>query len=87
MPTIAQLGIKIDTGGTVMFVPSGSGTIVPNGAWQGSSGGVTINSINNFGAGANVAQISAELDRRDEQIKADIQNSIHRGRWNAAFAH
>lgn len=71
--------------GPELFVPSQSGTIVPNGKWQGGGGGVTIVNNNNFGPGSDVGAISADLDRRDAKTKSDIFNSIKRGEWNTAL--
>jgi hypothetical protein len=47
---------------------------------RGMGPNITINQVNHFGPGANVAEISAELDRRDQQIKADVIEYLARER-------
>lgn len=51
---------------------------------QASGGGITINSTVHAGPGTNVAELSAYLDARDEQLKADIADSLQRGRMVTA---
>lgn len=73
--------------GAELWVPDTSGTIIPNGMWQGwGGGGPTIVNYNNFGAGSQVAAIQADLDRRDAAITSSVYDGIRRGTWRGAFA-
>jgi lambda family phage tail tape measure protein len=60
-----------------------------NPAAGGMAGGAGVN-INiksevNAAAGTNPAQISAFIDQRDAQLKAEIYNNFRRGRWAGAI--
>lgn len=83
-PVNANSTYLVGEKGPELFVPSQAGSIVPNGQYGGS--GVTVVSNNNFGPGSQVAALTADLDRRDAQIKSDVYNSIARGRWNLALS-
>lgn len=60
--------------GPELFVPSRSGTIVPNGA----GGGVTVNQNISFGAGVSRAEIQAMLPRIVETTKAAVFDAQRR---------
>lgn len=71
--------------GPELFVPNSAGTVIPNNK-LGSLGGpqVNITNHNSFAAGSDVAGLSAELDRRDSQIMADVYENLRRSRWSGA---
>ena len=61
--------------GPELFVPSRSGTIVPNGA----GGGVTVNQNISFGAGVSRAEINAMMPKIVEVTKAAVMDAKRRG--------
>ena len=61
--------------GPELFVPSRSGTIVPNGA----GGSVTVNQNISFGAGVSRAEINAMMPKIVEATKAAVMDAKRRG--------
>ena len=61
--------------GPELFVPSRSGTIVPNGV----GGGVTVIQNNTFGAGVSRAEINAMMPKIVEVTKAAVMDAKRRG--------
>ena len=74
--------------GPELFVPSSSGSIVPNGAMGssgGGSGGVTVNY--NIAAGVSRAELVPILEQERRRLKAEIPDMVRRGgSYRAAFA-
>jgi len=74
--------------GPELFVPSSSGSIVPNGAIGssgGGSGGVTVNY--NIAAGVSRAELVPILEQERRRLKAEIPDMVRRGGgYRAAFA-
>ena len=74
--------------GPELFVPSSSGSIVPNGAMGssgGGSGGVTVNY--NIAAGVSRAELVPILEQERKRLKAEIPDMVRRGGgYRAAFA-
>ena len=74
--------------GPELFVPSSSGSIVPNGAMGssgGSTGGVTVNY--NIAAGVSRAELVPILEQERRRLKAEIPDMVRRGGgYRAAFA-
>ena len=74
--------------GPELFVPSSSGSIVPNGAMSSSSGGtggVTVNY--NIAAGVSRAELVPILEQERRRLKAEIPDMVRRGGgYRAAFA-
>ena len=74
--------------GPELFVPSSSGSIVPNGA-MGSSGGGTggVNVTYNIAAGVSRAELVPILEQERRRLKAEIPDMVRRGgSYRAAFA-
>lgn len=55
------------------------------GRLPGSGPTLNVTTHLTVGAGVQVAQVTAALNERDERIKAEIYDSIRRGRWEGAF--
>jgi len=74
--------------GPELFVPSSSGSIVPNGAMGssgGGSGGVTVNY--NIAAGVSRAELAPILEQERKRLKAEIPDMVRRGgAYRSAFA-
>ena len=74
--------------GPELFVPSSSGSIVPNGAMGssgGGTGGVTVNY--NIAAGVSRAELVPILEQERRRLKAEIPDMVRRGgSYRAAFA-
>jgi hypothetical protein len=74
--------------GPELFVPSSSGSIVPNGAMGssgGGSGGVTVNY--NIAAGVSRAELVPILEQERRRLKAEIPDMVRRGgSYRSAFA-
>ena len=74
--------------GPELFVPSSSGSIVPNGAMGssgGSAGGVTVNY--NIAAGVSRAELVPILEQERRRLKAEIPDMVRRGgSYRSAFA-
>ena len=74
--------------GPELFVPSSSGSIVPNGAMGssgGSAGGVTVNY--NIAAGVSRAELVPILEQERKRLKAEIPDMVRRGgSYRSAFA-
>ena len=74
--------------GPELFVPSSSGSIVPNGAMgssSGGTGGVTVNY--NIAAGVSRAELVPILEQERRRLKAEIPDMVRRGGgYRAAFA-
>ena len=74
--------------GPELFVPSGSGSIVPNNRLQSSgaaSGGVTINY--HIAAGVSRSELAPILESERRRLKAEIPDMVRRGgAYRAAFA-
>jgi len=74
--------------GPELFVPSSSGSIVPNGAMSssgGSAGGVTVNY--NIAAGVSRAELVPILEQERRRLKAEIPDMVRRGgSYRSAFA-
>jgi hypothetical protein len=74
--------------GPELFVPSSSGSIVPNGAMGssgGGSGGVTVNY--NIAAGVSRAELVPILEQERKRLKAEIPDMVRRGgSYRSAFA-
>jgi 2-hydroxychromene-2-carboxylate isomerase len=74
--------------GPELFVPSSSGSIVPNGAMGssgGGSGGVTVNY--NIAVGVSRAELVPILEQERRRLKAEIPDMVRRGGgYRAAFA-
>lgn len=64
--------------GPELIVPRNPMTVIPN---HQLGGGVTINTTINAAPGMNVAQMTALLDARDAQVKADVYQNMGRNRW------
>ena len=74
--------------GPELFVPSSSGSIVPNGA-MGSSGGSAggVNVTYNIAAGVSRAELVPILEQERRRLKAEIPDMVRRGgSYRAAFA-
>ena len=74
--------------GPELFVPSSSGSIVPNGAMGssgGGTGGVTVNY--NIAAGVSRAELVPILEQERRRLKAEIPDMVRRGgSYRSAFA-
>jgi len=74
--------------GPELFVPSSSGSIVPNGSMGSSgvgSGGVTVNY--NIAAGVSRAELVPILEQERRRLKAEIPDMVRRGgSYRSAFA-
>ena len=74
--------------GPELFVPSSSGSIVPNGAMGssgGNTGGVTVNY--NIAAGVSRAELVPILEQERRRLKAEIPDMVRRGgSYRSAFA-
>ena len=74
--------------GPELFVPSSSGSIVPNGAMGssgGSAGGVTVNY--NIAAGVSRSELVPILEQERRRLKAEIPDMVRRGgSYRSAFA-
>jgi phage-related minor tail protein len=74
--------------GPELFVPSSSGSIVPNGAMSssgGPAGGVTVNY--NIAAGVSRAELVPILEQERRRLKAEIPDMVRRGgSYRSAFA-
>jgi len=74
--------------GPELFVPSSSGSIVPNGAMGSSgasAGGVTVNY--NIAAGVSRAELVPILEQERRRLKAEIPDMVRRGgSYRSAFA-
>ena len=74
--------------GPELFVPSSSGSIVPNGAMGssgGSTGGVTVNY--NIAAGVSRSELVPILEQERRRLKAEIPDMVRRGgSYRSAFA-
>jgi hypothetical protein len=74
--------------GPELFVPSSSGSIVPNGSMGssgGGSGGVTVNY--NIAAGVSRAELVPILEQERRRLKAEIPDMVRRGgSYRSAFA-
>ena len=76
--------------GPELFVPSGSGNIIPNSAMRsgggsGGMGGVTVNY--NIAAGVTRAELVPILETERKRLKAEIPDMVRRGgAYRAAFA-
>lgn len=64
--------------GPELIVPRNPMTVIPN---HQLGGGVTIHTTINAAPGMNVAQMTALLDARDAQVKADVYQNMGRNRW------
>ena len=74
--------------GPELFVPSSSGSIVPNGA-MGSSGGSAggVNVTYNIAAGVSRAELVPILEQERRRLKAEIPDMVRRGgSYRSAFA-
>lgn len=82
-PVAAGKSYWVGERGPERFVPATAGTIVP----AGKSGGDTyqFNTTLHAAPGLNVAQLQSYLDQRDAQLKADVAESLRRGRWAGAL--
>jgi lambda family phage tail tape measure protein len=74
--------------GPELFVPKGSGTIIPNHALQGGAGGgnVTVQNTYHIDSRTDQSTIAQMLERNKAATKADIQNMMNRSR-NAFARH
>ena len=74
--------------GPELFVPSSSGSIVPNGA-MGSSGGSSggVNVTYNIAAGVSRSELVPILEQERRRLKAEIPDMVRRGgSYRSAFA-
>jgi hypothetical protein len=87
-PVNAGSAYVVGERGPELFVPSSSGSIVPNGAMGssgGGSGGVTVNY--NIAAGVSRAELMPILEQERRRLKAEIPDMVRRGGgYRAAFA-
>jgi hypothetical protein len=87
-PVNAGTPYMVGEKGPELFVPSFSGSIVPNGAMGssgGGSGGVTVNY--NIAAGVSRAELVPILEQERRRLKAEIPDMVRRGGgYRAAFA-
>ena len=73
--------------GPEIFMPSGSGTIVPNHRMGAGGGGTTINVNYNIASGISRAELAPILDTERKRLKAEIPDMVRRGgAYRAAFA-
>lgn len=68
--------------GPELFVPKGSGTIVPNHALQGGGAGqsISVNNVYNIDSRTDQSTIAQMLERNKAQTKADIKREMQRSR-------
>jgi hypothetical protein len=87
-PVNANTPYVVGEKGPELFVPSSSGSIVPNGAMGssgGGSGGVIVNY--NIAAGVSRAELVPILEQERRRLKAEIPDMVRRGGgYRAAFA-
>jgi hypothetical protein len=87
-PVNAGTPYMVGEKGPELFVPSSSGSIVPNGAMGssgGGSGGVTVNY--NIAAGVSRAELVPILEQERKRLKAEIPDMVRRGgSYRSAFA-
>ena len=87
-PVNAGTPYMVGEKGPELFVPSFSGSIVPNGAMGSSGGGsdgVTVNY--NIAAGVSRAELVPILEQERRRLKAEIPDMVRRGGgYRAAFA-
>ena len=74
--------------GPELFVPSSSGSIVPNGAMGSSGGGSSGVTVNyNIAAGVSRAELAPILEQERRRLKAEIPDMVRRGgSYRSAFA-
>lgn len=87
-PNPGEMSI-VGENGPELFVPDGSGTVIPNGALDSSGGGAqVVNHFNwSFGAGVTSAQVLALIPSIIEQTKSAVADSVMRGGgYKKAFA-
>jgi len=68
--------------GPELFVPKGSGTVMPNGA-----GGTSVNITYNIASGVSRSDLAPILEQQRKLLKAEIPDMVRRGGgYRAAFA-
>lgn len=73
--------------GPEIFMPSGSGNIVPNHRTMGGGAAPTINVTYNIASGISRAELMPILDVERKRLKAEIPDMVRRGgAYRAAFA-
>lgn len=74
--------------GPELFVPSSSGSIIPNGGGSGrGSGGSSINVTYNIASGVSRSDLAPILEQERRRLKAEIPDMVRRGGgYRAAFA-
>jgi phage-related minor tail protein len=74
--------------GPELFVPSSSGSIIPNGGGSGGrSGGSSINVTYNIASGVSRSDLAPILEQERKRLKAEIPDMVRRGgSYRAAFA-
>jgi phage-related minor tail protein len=78
-PNPGEMSI-VGENGPELFVPDGTGTVIPNGALGGGGGASVVNHFNwSFGAGVTSAQVLALIPSIIEQTKSAVADSVQRG--------
>lgn len=73
--------------GPELFMPAGSGTIVPNHQMGSGGGGTTINVNYNISSGVSRGELVPILEAERKRLKAEIPDMVRRGgAYRAAFA-
>ena len=74
--------------GPELFVPSSSGSIIPNGGGSGGrSGGSSVNVTYNIASGVSRSDLAPILEQERKRLKAEIPDMVRRGgSYRAAFA-
>jgi len=87
-PVSANTPYMVGEKGPELFVPSSSGSIVPNGAMSSGSGsGSSVNVTYNIASGVSRAELVPILESERKRLKAEIPDMVRRGgAYRTAFA-
>jgi hypothetical protein len=87
-PVSAGNAYVVGEKGPELFVPSSSGSIIPNGGGSGGrSGGSSINVTYNIASGVSRSDLAPILEQERKRLKAEIPDMVRRGgSYRAAFA-
>ena len=73
--------------GPELFVPSSSGSIIPNGSRGGSMGGYSVNITYNIASGVSRSELVPILESERKRLKSEIPDMVRRGgSYRSAFA-
>ena len=88
-PVSANSPYVVGEKGPELFVPSSSGSIIPNGgnSGSGSAGGPSINVTYNIASGVSRNELVPILEQERRRLKAEIPDMVRRGgAYRSAFA-